>query len=255
MSKRLLGNPRVWDFVAKQAKSENGILRGGWKNSYTGEYFSDEEMKEYADDVYEKLKDYLHNDTVCLEIGCASGLTMYRIAPYCKKYIGTDQANKNLEINKKVNDDSGIANIELIQCRADEIDRKSVGNVDIVIFNSVCQYFDDEQYMLDVFEKCAALIPEEGVIYYGDIRDADLLGEYKKSLYEYKAKDDNRFVSNAIEHAENGSELLFKREFFERLPERYDFVGGVEITKKYGSIRNEMTEYRYDVVVHISKLK
>lgn len=156
-----LRDARIWDFVARN--SDNEIAAGGWKNSYDGKLFSVQEMQEYADDVYFKLKNYLDEEKTCvLEIGCASGITMYRIAPYVKRYIGTDMAMENLKKNKKRNIERNISNIELAQCRADEILKFKDANINIVILNSVIQYFATEEYLLDIVEKAAAIIDGGG---------------------------------------------------------------------------------------------
>lgn len=55
---RYLRDTKIWDFTAKNSNDE--IARGGWRNSYDGNLFSREEMQEYADDVYIKLKLHLN---------------------------------------------------------------------------------------------------------------------------------------------------------------------------------------------------
>ncbi|MGG6267240.1 amino acid adenylation domain-containing protein [Leptolyngbya sp. AN03gr2] len=58
----------------------------GWANSYTGELISDEEMQEWVDSTVERIL-ALQPKRV-LEIGCGTGLLLFRVAPQCLEYVG-----------------------------------------------------------------------------------------------------------------------------------------------------------------------
>lgn len=175
---------RIWDYVARNAANE--IEAGGWRNSYDGKLFSVEEMREFAENVYIKLKPYLNNkSTSILEIGCASGITMFKIAPYVKSYIGSDMAQVNLDRNQEKITREGIDNIRIAKCKADEISIFQNEKIDIVIMNSVCQYFGTEDYLCEVIEKCIQILSKDGIIYIGDVRDEDKREEFEKSVEDY----------------------------------------------------------------------
>lgn len=245
--KDFLRDARIWDFVARNACDE--IAAGGWKNSYDGNLFSVEEMREYADDVYLKLQRHLDKTKTCvLEVGCASGITMYRIAPYVKRYIGTDMAKENLKKNEKRNIEHKITNIELEQCRADEILKFKDEHINIIIINSVIQYFGTEEYLLDIIKKAATLIENDGILYIGDVRDAELKAHYEQSVIDYYS-----LHQMDLRGIRTSDELFVKRDFFTELKDQYPFVKQVLITEKLGSIENELTKYRYDVLINIEK--
>ena len=90
---------KLWDYVGETAVDD--ITGGGWISSYTGEPFSREEMNEYGDNILEKLSPLLHEKMRVLEIGCASGISMYRIAPKVAFYYGTDLSGVIIEKNKE----------------------------------------------------------------------------------------------------------------------------------------------------------
>ncbi|MCP4148961.1 MAG: AMP-binding protein, partial [bacterium] len=69
----------LWNNVGETATDE--ITGGGWISSYTGQPFTKKEMDEYGDNVLKKLEPLIHKKMRVLEIGCASGITMFRIAP------------------------------------------------------------------------------------------------------------------------------------------------------------------------------
>lgn len=244
---RYLRDVKMWDFIARNSDDE--ITRGGWRNSYDGSPFSKEEMQEYADDVYIKLKPYLNkNETVALEIGCASGITMYRIASHVKKYIGTDMASVNLEKNALFNEHSNIRNIILKQCRADEIDTLAISSIDIVIINSVVQYFYDISYLIDVITKAIGIIDKKGIIYLGDIRDSDKKSEFESTVRQYRADNGLKALD-----FNKGNELFLSRDRVQGLSEIFPEITTIEVSDKLGNIKNELLKYRFDALLKVDK--
>lgn len=238
---------RIWDYVARNAANE--IEAGGWRNSYDGSLFSPEEMEEFAEDVYIKLKPYLNSTiTSVLEIGCASGITMFKIAPYVKIYIGSDMSQVNLDRNQEKIARENIDNIRIVNCKADEISMFQDEKIDIIIMNSVCQYFGTKNYLRDIIEKSIQILNKEGIIYIGDVRDADKRGEFEKSIEDY-------FIANKVRNKKRGgsSELFLSRDFWEELKRNYDAIIEVNISGKIGNIENELTKYRYDVLLRVKK--
>ncbi|WP_222864753.1 hypothetical protein, partial [Serratia marcescens] len=78
-----------------------------------------------------------------------------------------------------------------------------------------------------------------GLIFIGDILDQELYDEYEK------------FRSNnplSFKH-----DLYLPKAFFVSLPKYINYINRVEITKKIGVYHNELTEYRYDVLLYIDK--
>ena len=235
------GNPRIWDYIAINAR--NSIEAGGWYNSFDGEAYSQAEMDQYVKNTYEKLKTYLGKKKTVIEIGCASGVTMFHIAHFVGKYIGTDMAKANLERNAKKIQREGIRNIELCQCCADEINTVLSGKVDMVIINSVCQYFPDMKYFENVLWKSLGLLNDGGVLYLGDLLDLDLLGKFKAELTIYQAEHQDKKVN-----IDRTDELWISRTYFNEMS-RSDRVKEIIISDKLAVIENELTKYRYDVVI------
>ena len=86
--------PEVWDDVGRRTFDD--ISGGGWTSSYTGEWLSREVMDEYGDNILDKLSPYLDRQARVLEIGCASGISMFRLAPRVGSYCGTDLSGEIL---------------------------------------------------------------------------------------------------------------------------------------------------------------
>ncbi|HLL45779.1 MAG TPA: amino acid adenylation domain-containing protein, partial [Longimicrobiaceae bacterium] len=60
----------------------------GWDSSYTGEPIPAEEMREWVDDTVGRLRELRPRRV--LEIGCGTGLLLFRLAPGCEEYWGCD---------------------------------------------------------------------------------------------------------------------------------------------------------------------
>ncbi|MFM7850551.1 MAG: AMP-binding protein, partial [Flammeovirgaceae bacterium] len=114
-------NQDMWESVGTRAADD--IEAGGWINSFTGKPFSRKEMDEYAGNVYQKLKPYLTADTRVLEIGCASGITMFRLGPHVGYYKGTDMSATIIAANRERIREEGHSRVAVAQLYAHEIDQ------------------------------------------------------------------------------------------------------------------------------------
>lgn len=234
-------NPRLWDYLAMNADS--AIEAGGWYNSFDGTSYSEKEMSQYVENTYRKLEPYLGKEKTAVEIGCASGLTMFRVAPYVKKYIGTDMAKVNLQKNKERVNKENIQNIELRQCSADKISDAVYDKVDIAILNSVCQYFPNMEYLEKVLQETVSLLNAGGVLYLGDLLDLDLLKDFENELTEYQKNHPGKKVKT-----DRSDELWISRLYFDKVKDN-DWVQEIIISDKLAVIENELTKYRYDVLI------
>ena len=97
------------------------------------------------------------------EIGCGTGLLLFQIAPKCEYYLGTDMSQPILESLKKQIANSGlkIPGIKL-ECRAahDFNGIHEQDRFDMIVLNSVIQYFPDVDYFLTVLAGAIEMITE-----------------------------------------------------------------------------------------------
>ncbi|MFD3269441.1 thioester reductase domain-containing protein [Paenibacillus dendritiformis] len=242
-----LMNEELWEYTGSAAGDE--IAGGGWVNSYTGEHFSKQEMDEYGDNVLAKLRPYLNKRQKVLEIGCASGITMYRIAPMVKEYYGTDLSGVIIAKNQMRNEQEGIQNITLRKLAAHEIGSVP-GTFDLIILNSVVQCFHGHNYFRSVLRQAIAKLDTEGLIFIGDVMDQERKEEFIDSLREFAAQHPDKRSAPKLDWDE---ELFLSQSFFLDLQQDMKEIRHIEFSNKLGSIRNELTEYRYDVLLRINK--
>lgn len=241
-----LMDKKLWEYIGESATDE--ITGGGWASSYTGEALSKEEMEEYADNVFKKLKPYLNPSTRILEIGCASGISMFRIAPHVGMYYGTDLSGVIIEKDRERAERENHTNIKLKCLPAHEIDKVEEKDFDIVIINSVIQAFSGHNYLRQVIKKSLNLLGQKGILFIGDIMDQDKKYDLLDSLLEFKKQNPGYDTKTDI-----SEELFVSRGFFEDMTVEMDEIRNVHFSTKIHTIENELTRYRYDAVMEIDK--
>ncbi len=237
-----LSSLELWEYVAENAKDD--IQAGGWRSSYTNEPFSFAEMEEYSENAYQKLKPRLHSQSKVLEIGCGSGLTMKKIAPLVKEYWGSDLSPSLIKRNQVFISEHSWKNVRLLTLAAHEIDQVLEQDFDLVILNSVVQTFPGHNYLRQVLQKICQILTPQGDIFIGDVMDQ----EKKESLLE----DIKIFQKKHPEHRSKtdfSAELFLPRIFFEDLAQ--DLGSKFEFSEKIGAISNELTRFRYDLVLSL----
>jgi amino acid adenylation domain-containing protein len=245
-----LMDKKLWDYVGETASDE--ITGGGWITSDTGKPFTREEMDEYGDNILKKLRPLLHKDMRVLEIGCASGLSMYRIAPKVGFYYGTDLSSVIIEKNKKRVKEEGYQNIILACLPAHEIEIIKDNNFDLVIINSVIQSFHGHNYLKKVLRKAVDLSGERGYLFIGDVMDQDLKEDLTREMIEFKQANRGKGYTTKTDWS---TELFISRAYFEDLKVDFTEITDIEFSHKIFTVQNELTKFRYDALITIDKRK
>jgi amino acid adenylation domain-containing protein/non-ribosomal peptide synthase protein (TIGR01720 family) len=246
--KNELMDKQLWHHVGKTSGDE--ITGGGWLSSYTGEPFSRKEMDEYGDNILKKLEPLLHPRMRVLEIGCASGISMFRIAPRVGLYYGTDLSEVIINKNKERVQQEGLQNIKLAALAAHELDGLAEKNFDLIIMNSVIQCFHGHNYLRKVIKTCIDLLGEEGYLFIGDIMDQDKKDDLVRELTEFKYAHKDRGYATKTHFS---SELFVARGFWQDLGAELEGIEKVEFSDKIHTIENELTGFRYDALISINK--
>ena len=244
-----LMDEKLWEYIGETATDE--ITGGGWLSSYTGEPIARKEMDEYGDNILKKLLPILHKDIRVLEIGCASGISMFRIAPIAGFYFGTDLSHIIIQKNQERIKKEGYQNIALACLPAHEIDRIPEKDFDLIIINSVIQAFQGHNYLRKVIKKSIRLLNSQGSIFVGDVMDLDKKTELIADLIRFKKENKNE---NHTTKTDFSTELFLSKAFWNNLALKIDAIEHIEFSDKIHTIENELTRFRYDALININKL-
>ena len=225
----------------------------GWNSSYTGLPIPTEDMREWVDHTVERLL-ALQPHRV-LEIGCGTGLLLSRVAPHCSEYWGTDFSSQALRHLQQVQRSiKGLEHVTLIHKKAEDFEGIEAEAFDTVILNSVVQYFPSIDYLLRVLEGAVNTVRSGGCIFVGDVRSLPLLKPYHASVQYYQARSSlsrvhlRQRVQQSVAQEE---ELVIDPAFFIALKRHFPQISHVRIQPKRGRHHNELTRFRYDVILHV----
>ena len=243
-----------WNTVYEEAYGQaqpEGPNFVGWNSSYTGEPIPTDQMQEWLISTVGRIK-ALRPQRV-LEIGCGVGLVLQHVAPHCSVYVGADFSAAALgRLGGWVREQDGLQHVQLLHRSALELQDLQSGSFDTIVVNSVVQYFPDIDYLLAVLQEAVRLLSPGGKVFLGDIRHLGSLPLFHSAVQLSKAAAAvsvgqlRRRIAQAVMQ---DKELVIDPQFFEVLPGRLPGISAVEVQLKRGRADNELTVYRYDVVL------
>ncbi|HTJ76663.1 MAG TPA: amino acid adenylation domain-containing protein [Acidimicrobiales bacterium] len=212
----------------------------GWTSSYTGDPIPREEMAEAVDGIVARVL-ALRPERV-LEIGCGTGLLLWRLVPHCLAYVGTDVSGPTLDVLDDRLRRAGVDNARLLRREAIDLAGLAAEPFDVVVLNSVVQYFPGAGYLREVLAQAASVLRPGGTIVLGDVRSLPLLPALHADIVVAGA-DPAELVASVAERVrrrvDGENELVLDPRFFE----------GATVLLKRGRRHNELTRFRYDVLL------
>jgi amino acid adenylation domain-containing protein len=246
---------QIWDTAyrdgAGDAQVDPSFDIRGWNSRYTGHAMSGAEMREWVDRTVESVLD--EEPGSVLEVGCGTGLILLCAAPRCERYWGTDISHVALERLGRLTAAPGsrYGQVRLFDRAADQLDDLPSQLFDLVVLNSVAQYFPDVTYLLRVVEQCLARLAPGGRVLIGDVRSLPLHECLHASVVLSGAE--RLSVPEAVERVrrrvDSDEELVIDPRFFTALRQRFPQITDVRVMPKRGRLRTEMTSFRYTVLL------
>ncbi|HEY1380035.1 MAG TPA: condensation domain-containing protein, partial [Gemmataceae bacterium] len=246
----------VWeDTYSQDAPPQEATFNTvGWNSSYTGLPIPEAEMRDWLEHTVERIRAL--RPSRILEIGCGSGMLLFRLAPGSAHYTAVDFSEGALRFLRRqlAAPERQLLQVDLLRRAAHDLAGLEAGGFDTVILNSVIQYFPDIDYLVRVLERAVRAVRPGGRIFLGDVRNCRLLSAFHASVQLHKAPATltrEQLRARAQNHARQERELLIDPAFFTALRHHLPGISRVEVRLKRGRHHNEMTRFRYDVVLHI----
>ena len=243
---------QVYEDTYGQDRPEQALDTVGWTSSYTGRPIPAREMIEWIDETRARVAAFGARDV--LEIGCGTGLVLLGAAPSTRRYVGTDFSRACVEPLRARVARHGLDQVTLLHRPASDFSGLAPGAFDLVVLNSVVQYFPSVAYLLDVLAGALGVLRPGGRVFLGDIRCAPLLEMFHASVAIAKADPGSGAAAiraRAIRAVTLESELALAPEFFGALKTRFPRIQRVRLELKGGRHINELTKYRYDVTLEL----
>ncbi|MGW4488941.1 non-ribosomal peptide synthase/polyketide synthase [Amycolatopsis sp. NPDC004368] len=223
----------------------------GWDSSYDGTPIPLAHMREWRAATVARIEELAPRRI--LEIGVGTGLLMGQLAPRAEEYWGTDLAAPVIaKLRRELEQDPALAaKITLRAQPAHEFGDLPRGFFNTVVINSVVQYFPSVDYLTHVLTTALDLLAPGGSLFVGDVRNLRLARSFHTAIQLTRA-DATSDVARLRRALERGAalekELLLDPDYFTALAHTLPGVGA-RIRVKRAELHNELSRYRYDVVL------
>ncbi|KAJ3491955.1 hypothetical protein NLG97_g5492 [Lecanicillium saksenae] len=231
----------------------------GWKSMYDGQLIERGEMNEWLDDTMMAIRSTGHTRNIC-EIGTGTGMMLFNLADDFEHYVGVDPSASAVSfVRRMAASVPGLANRINVQVGTAEtiehLDWRGT-TPELVVINSVAQYFGSSDYLLATVERILKLESVE-CIFFGDVRSFALYDEFgtTKALRELGTSATVDGIRESLADLRDAEEeLLIDPGFFtsliDRLPDRVEHV---RILPKRMAATNELSCYRYAAVIYAKR--
>ncbi|KAJ6789651.1 hypothetical protein PWT90_05590 [Aphanocladium album] len=227
----------------------------GWKSAYDASDIDEAEMEEWLNDTIHAILNGGQLGNV-LEIGTGTGMIMFNLVDKLQSYTGIELSQQAIDfVDKIAQKNPGLSRKVHIH-KGTAVDVKELGNncrPDVVIINSVAQYFPSREYLAKTIEDILG-IESTKTIFFGDIRSFALYKEFQvtKATIGGVKLQNNELRQRMADIEYNEQELLVDPGFFTSLLSRMpDLIEHVEILPKKMKATNELSSYRYAAVIHV----
>ncbi|MBV9787435.1 MAG: amino acid adenylation domain-containing protein, partial [Chloroflexi bacterium] len=238
----------------EQSAHDAGLNLRVWTSSYTGAPLPEAEIFEAVEDTVSRI--LALRPRRVLELGCGTGLILFRIAPHCEHYCGTELSQAALRrLEARLATEPELqAKVSLQHGAADELDQVAEQPFDLIIVNETVQYFPSGDYLRQVLDKAIAALAPGGAIFLGGLRSLPQLESFHTSVQLYQAPAD--FTIAALRQRirrqlVQEKELVVDPALFAALAEQDDRLSQVQIQLKGGWQHNEFTRFRYDAILQV----
>ncbi len=248
---------KLFETTHEVSSAETAEDYSGWISAITGKPLDNNIMKDWRDSTIKSILKEIpperlnKKDVKILEIGCGTGLLLFPLVKYCSLYIATDMSKAI--ISKLANQiaEKNIKNVMLYLYAAHDVFQYLTQKYDIIIINSVSQYFPSAKYFKDIVAGALTYLNDEGFLFIGDVRGVpNINGLYQEIIhYKYnKLANYNKLLPRIIssEHYYE-DELLIHPMVFQEILKGNSYAFYVE--PRLDNYDTELLRYRYNAVI------
>jgi len=229
----------------------DGSIHRQLENSEELKYQAEEWLKESIDRIGKIEAKRI------VEVGSGAGQILFELAPSTAYYLATDYAQTAID---KLREQLAAypdkwSHVDAQTAPADDFNGVPEKSVDLVLVNSVAQYFPDANYFLKVIENAAEVVKPGGCIFIGDMQGKNSL-EMCHAIDQFKRSSDHTPLSRFQKVVKNRvrieEELVADPGFFYLLPKLMPAITAVDIQLRKGLLLNETTNYHYDIWLYVN---
>ena len=218
----------VWEETYRRAddRLDPALASTGWRSSYTGIPYTESQMREWADETAARIAARAPREV--LEIGCGTGMILFRAAPGTTRYVATDVSPAAIDHIRAHAAARGAAHVDLLVREADDFSGFADASFDAVVMNSVVQHLPGIDYFLRVLAGAARVVRPGGFIFIGDVPNLKLLELFHTSVELGKAAPETTLADlrkTVQRQLALERELVLDPDIFEVVRERIPSIG------------------------------
>jgi amino acid adenylation domain-containing protein len=250
---------RAWDDAydsGQGAVADPTFNTRGWNSSEDGKPIPADQMRDWLEATVARIRSLAPRRI--LEVGCGTGLLLFRLARDCEAYVGVDYSRQALAnvAGHLSRLGEAASRVSLVESDAAELREVEERSVDLAVINSVLQYLPGVAAAVSALERVVGKVAEGGTVFLGDVRELGLHAALWTAVHLSQAapRTSARELRGRVERSlASERELLLDRGLFAALPGRMPRVASAKVLVKRGRAASEMTRFRHDVVLRLDR--
>ncbi|MEH0473989.1 class I SAM-dependent methyltransferase [Streptomyces sp. B21-097] len=247
---------RIYEWVYGEMPEAGGLGDDfvGWHSSYDGTPIERSQMREWRDATVHRVLSLRPRRV--LEIGVGTGLLMAAIAPHVERYTATDFSPTAIaRLRAQVADVEWGDRVDLLVARADDLSGLPASPYDVVVCNSVVQYFPNARYLADTVTAALGLVRPGGAVLIGDVRNLRTLPAFRTAVMAPELPADPAQGRAAVElSVYTERELAVDPDLFAAVLAASPDGGALDLRIKRAVHHNELSRHRYDALLYRAPL-
>jgi len=219
---------------------------------------TEEEVREWIEQVASRVLPF--KPKRLLEIGCGTGLVLFRLAPEVTEYWATDLSQVAIDnIQQRLQQAADLTPKVKLRCQmADNFDGLPAGAFDGVILNAVLEYFPSADYLRRVLKGAANAVRPGGFIFVGAVPNLaaqEVFHVWEQLLRATDTDDPTSVRQRARKRMAEDQRLTVSPEFFHAFARTIPALCGIRIATLRGRFENEasklIADTYYDVILQL----